>query len=172
MKAFNIAAAVFTWVFLVSALLYAITPANAHDYKDRSLDQWYESLHRPGVGAGGGYGATASCCSKTDCHKTDAQLRQGEWWARIGKPIDKPGGERDWELADWVKVPDHLIVRGPNGLPVRNEAGEAVICHPTVWKANNHNDPGALDPEHTTIFCFVPPFETRLRRFHYATSQP
>jgi hypothetical protein len=140
--------------FLTAALVafawWYILPSSAHDWKQPNLDQWYGSLQRPGMG-NGGYGGGASCCSKTDCHTTDAEYRDGEWWARLGRPIDKPNGDRDWELEEWIKIPDHVIVRSPSGNAVRNEAGEAVICHPIVWKENGH-----LDPVNTTVFCFVP----------------
>ena len=133
-------------LILVLSTLFATT-ARTHDYKRPSLDQWYGSLQRPHMSPHGG---GASCCSKEDCHTTEAELRNGEWWARLGKPIDQ-AGQRDWELEDWVRIPDEIIVRGPNGNPVTNEAGEAVICHPTVWKNRE------LDAAHTTVFCFVPP---------------
>jgi len=133
-------------LILVLSTLFATT-ARTHDYKRPSLDQWYGSLQRPHMSPHGG---GASCCSKEDCHTTEAELRNGEWWARLGKPIDQ-AGQRDWELEDWVRIPDEIIVRGPNGNPVINEAGEAVICHPTVWKNRQ------LDAAHTTVFCFVPP---------------
>jgi hypothetical protein len=31
-------------------------------------------------------------------------------------------------LGDYVRIPDELIVRGENGLPVPNPEGEAVVC--------------------------------------------
>jgi hypothetical protein len=126
-----------------------LRPAHSHDYKRPDLDSWYESLHRPTKGF-----KTSSCCSKQDCHTTVAELRNGEWWARLGKPIDHPDGTRDWELGDYTRIPDELIVRGANGLPVRNEAGEAVICHSLGWR------PGNIVPEAPMVYCFVPPSES------------
>ena len=81
-------------LILVLSTLFATT-ARTHDYKRPSLDQWYGSLQRPHMSPHGG---GASCCSKEDCHTTEAELRNGEWWARLGKPIDQ-AGQRDWELA-------------------------------------------------------------------------
>jgi hypothetical protein len=135
------------------------TPAEAHDYKHPDLDGFYGSLSRPGVSSGA-YGATSSCCSTQDCHTTEAEVRGGEWWARIGKPIDGPVGQRDWELKGWVKVPPEAIVRGPNGNPVKNEAGDPVICHPTVWKPQSVGQEHELDTDKTPVFCFVPGNET------------
>jgi hypothetical protein len=47
-----------------------------HDYKRPDLNDWYAGLHRKGLSFG--------CCSKEDCHPTEAELRDGVWWARIG----------------------------------------------------------------------------------------
>lgn len=130
-----------------------IAPAYPHDYKRPDLDAWYSGLHRKGL--------THSCCSKEDCHPTEAELRDGEWWARIGKPIDT-WNHRDWELEDYVHIPDELIVRDDRGMPVTNPEGEAVICHTIVWQGQSwmQKGGGVLDAEHTTVYCFVPPFES------------
>ena len=125
-----------------------LKPVRAHDYKRPDLDKWYSSLHRKG--------ASFPCCSKEDCHTTEAELRNGIWWARIGRPIDHDG-RRDWQLGDYVRIPDELIVRGENGLPVPNPEGEAVLCHNIVWRGGNY--PDELDPVQTTLFCFVPGIE-------------
>ena len=37
-----------------------------------------------------------------------------------------------------------------NGLPVRNEAGEAVICHPQKYRD------GGFVADQVPIYCFVP----------------
>jgi hypothetical protein len=60
------------------------------------------------------------------------RAREGVWWARIGKPVDHQDGSRDWILGDYVRIPDELIVKGDNGLPVPNPEGEAVLCHNMV----------------------------------------
>jgi hypothetical protein len=141
-------------VGLVLGAIWLLTPgcASAHDWKRSDLDGWYSGLMRPHVQ--GSWAGGTSCCSKQDCHTTEAEVRNGKWWARLGKPLDHDGGERDWELEDWKQIPDDAIVRGANGNPVANQAGEAVICHPTVWKN------GKVDVENTIVFCFVPPDQT------------
>ena len=53
-----------------------LMPAHAHDYKRPDLDGWYSTLHRKGL--------TLGCCSKEDCHTTEAEVRNGVWWARMG----------------------------------------------------------------------------------------
>lgn len=125
--------------------LNLVLPARAHDYKRPDLDNWYSGLHRPG--------APYPCCSRQDCHTTEAEIRNGVWWARIGKPIDH-GEHRDWELGDYVRIPDELIVRDERGMPVQNPEGEAVICHDTSWVGGQTSVIG------TTVFCFVPGTES------------
>lgn len=134
---------------LVLVLWYLLIPttALAHDWKHPDLDQWYSGLMRP---HGHSWSGGGSCCSKTDCHTTEAEIRNGKWWARLGVPKEHD----DWDLRDWVEVPDELIVRGPNGNPVANQAGEAVICH--SWSMTGHQ----LFPAASTIYCFVPPNQT------------
>jgi hypothetical protein len=102
-------------------------PAHAHDWKRPDLDGWYSSLHRKGP--------TFGCCRKEDRHTTEAEVRNGVWWARIGRPVIAPDGvNRDGVLLG-VRIPDELIVRGENGLPAPNPEGEAVLCHSIVWRS-------------------------------------
>jgi len=109
-----------------AVIVLASSSAFGHDWKRPNLDNWFQSLRRPHTQTWVG---GTSCCSKQDCHITDAELRDDgnghySWWARYGTAIDHDG-VRDWELGEWVKVPDEIIVRSPTGNPVRNEAGEA-----------------------------------------------
>lgn len=128
------AALALLWVFLERV--------HAHDYKRHDLDSWYSSLHRKGL--------SVPCCSKQDCHTTEAELRDGIWWARLRIPVDRPDGERDWTLGEYVRIPDDLIVRGENGFPIANPEGEAVICHDTAWAG------GKISTAGTVVWCFVP----------------
>jgi hypothetical protein len=132
-------------------LMFSFTfDCDAHDRKRPDLDNWYSSLRS----SGGTLAHGASCCSNKDCHTTDAELRNGEWWARLGVRYPRPNGDSDWELGEWRKIPDEIIVRQENGLPVRNEAGEAVICHPQEYRD------GGFVADQVPIYCFVPPFQT------------
>jgi hypothetical protein len=117
--------------------------AHSHDRRRPDLDAWYGSLSRPGL---------VSCCSKNDCHVTEAELRSdGRWWARLGRPVRSSNGRVDWALIDWVPIDEHLIVRGVDGRPIPNEAGEPVICHNIIWKIGGTE----IDVEQINIFCFV-----------------
>jgi hypothetical protein len=130
---------------LMIALLAATTAATAHDRHHPELDGWYSSLRRPNSGIPK-HGFT-SCCSRTDCHTTDAELRQNAWWARIG--TRKSNG--DWDLQDWVQVPPDVVLNNQD-----NPTGEGVICHSMTWTT----DGKTIDPKGVAIWCFVPPSES------------
>lgn len=128
--------------------IFFITPALAHDPRRPDLDQWYGALSRPGL---------PSCCGTNDCHTTDAELRQdGQWWARVGHRESLPSGDYLWKLDAYVPIPNELIVRDEKGLPIRNEAGEAVICHDNLWNQRLNKFVSEYDPHGVSLFCFVP----------------
>lgn len=131
---------------LAWVLLLALTVAcQAHDRKQPNLDGWYGSLQRPGVTTG-----FTSCCSRTDCHTTQAELRGNDWWARIGAR-DAQG---DWDLRDWKQVPATAVLQHDN------PTGEAVICHSLAWKTSAPGEKQVLNVAGVTIWCFVPPTES------------
>lgn len=130
-----------TTAALVPALLIGAA-ANAHDPSHDEFDQWYGSLRRPNV-QGNAWG-TSSCCSRTDCATTEAELRNGEWWARL---ITRHG--EDVDLHDWVKVPPLVILDN-----VPNPTGSPVICNSTSWRDNK------FDPASITVYCFIRPSES------------
>lgn len=130
---------------LVIAVLATSQAALSHDRNQPGLDQWYGSLQRPGVTTG-----FTSCCSKTDCHTTEAELRGEEWWARLG--IRQSSG--DWQLVDWVNIPAELVLKQ------QNKAGEAVICHSMAWGMSLPGQKQQLDVTKVAIWCFVPPTES------------
>lgn len=130
------------YLFLILALLLP-SAAWAHDPSHPEFDGFYQNLHKPKANFGG----TISCCAKIHCHETDAEIRFGEWWARIGKPL----GEGKWEMKDWIKVPPEAILTGQT-----NPTGQGVICHDIAWSANTNE----IDTHSTVIFCFVPPSES------------
>lgn len=134
---------------LLLALTVALSawPAHAHDRRRPDLDAWYGRLKRPGVDPNSS-SQLVLCCSRTDCHITDAELRGADWWARIG--VLNPAG--DWDLQDWVKVPGDAVLQRQENL-----AGEGVICHSP---ASGMDAAGrALDAAAVTVWCFIPPTE-------------
>jgi hypothetical protein len=136
---------------LFSAMLFS-TNSSAHDYKRPDLDNWYANLHRMGF---------AKCCDKTDCHVTEAEIRKGKWWARLGEPhvhYEVKTGQLlgiDWTPGPFKEVPDDTIVKDENGHSIANPEGEAVICHQVLTKLG-----GAPDYDIETVYCFVPPNES------------
>jgi hypothetical protein len=126
-------------------------PAVGHEREHPELNGWYEGLRRP-------YGLP--CCSGRDCHRTDAELRQDGWYARLGIPVYGDSAH-DQEVPEWrlidppVHIPESAIVRDSGGRPVNNPEGEAVICHQAAL-VNGRDD---VDPAWTTVWCFVPPGE-------------
>jgi hypothetical protein len=142
----------------VSAFLAAVIvtlclafPATGHEREHPEFNAWYEGLRRP-------FGLP--CCSRRDCHRTDAELRQDGWYARLGVPVySDPAdsqGVPEWRLIDPpVRIPEELIVKDSRGRPVSNPEGEAVICH----QAALVNGKADVDPVKTPVWCFVPPGE-------------
>lgn len=139
-------------IMLAAALwgLFAgISRAHAHDARQPNLDGWYSSLKRPGVSPYSGQG-TQSCCSKEDCHETDAEMRGTHWWAKLGRLHKDEGGHLDWVLEDWVPVPDNVVLQKQS-----NPTGNAVICHSmNLTQGGNHVKPDS------PIWCFIPPMES------------
>ena len=119
--------------------------AYGHDWKRPDLDEWYTGLKRHGATSGYSF----SCCSKTDCHTTEAELRGDDWWARIG--VRDASG--DWDLRDWVKVPAASVLQQHD-----NPTGEGVICHSMVWRTEGTVQ--TLIAAAVTIWCFIPPTES------------
>lgn len=81
---------------------------------------WFESLTIPGM-------PQSRCCGGDDCKATEAELREGTWWARA------PDGA-------WLHIPADRVIHG-RGNPV----GQPVLCAPPNW------DSGGYYP-----ICFVP----------------
>jgi hypothetical protein len=129
-------------LFLLGLLL--TQPCMAHDKKHPEWDSWYRGLKNPNFKSA--VIQDLSCCSTRDCHVTEADIRNGEWWARLGKPhfeYDEPKSSADsqhpfdlvyyevtWDLTEWKKVPAEAILKVPN------PTGSPVICHLTageIW---------------------------------------
>src|SRR6266516_4221428 len=120
-------------VAAIALVLFLASMAIAHDQHRPDLDSWYASLKR-----GDGF----PCCNVSDCHPTEAELRNGEWWGKVG-PRKGDGG---WELLGWVKIPANVILSGK-----QNQAGEPVICHSMAF------DGAHFDPARVQVYCFVVP---------------
>jgi hypothetical protein len=119
-------------LFLLGLLL--TQPCMAHDAKHPEYDLWYRGLKNPNFKSA--VFQDLGCCSAKDCHETEADIRNGRWWARVGKLHIKyleAQEEISWELTEWKEVPNEAILK------VSNPTGSPVICH-AIYE----------------IWCFVP----------------
>jgi len=125
--------------------------ALAHDPRHPEYDSYYRGLKNPNSESG--VVRVLGCCNKKDCHETEAEMRNGEWWAKIGKATvihktppprfgDRTAGHYDpsqdeviWELTEWKKVPPKAVIER-----TANPTGSPVICHSAQME----------------IWCFVP----------------
>jgi len=76
-------------------------PCVAHDSKHPEFDYWYKGLKNPNRKSA--VVQDLGCCSRRDCHETEADLRGGHWWAKVGKAHieygePKPAGESEHSL--------------------------------------------------------------------------
>jgi hypothetical protein len=144
---FRKAVAVFGLTLMAIVVLACLTKAHAHDWRRPDLDAWYSGLRNPRSSSSAV--RNVGCCSKDDCHETEADMRGNDWWARLGMRHGL-----DWELADWVKVPAEAIL-----LNQTNPTGNAVICHSVTLSDPTGNGTRG-DAAAATVFCFIPPAES------------
>ena len=103
------------------ALIVLVFPADAQDHgsgsksplrleheriyhADRNSDEWFKSLKQPGSGF--------SCCDISDCKRTEADWRGGQWWAVVsGEWTPIP---RDKELDKQSIDGDAYVCSSPN----------------------------------------------------------
>jgi hypothetical protein len=123
--------------------------AHGHDWKRPDLDSWYAGLQNPRSGLAAV--RNMGCCSKDDCHETEAEQRGADWWARLGTRVRAADGQHtDWVPGPWVKVPPDAILEQHD-----NPTGNAVICHSMAM-----NQDGSINPAANTVFCFIRPTES------------
>lgn len=96
------------------ALIFLVFPADAKELKsplrlehermyhvDQKSDEWFKSLKQPGSGF--------SCCDKSDCRRTDADWRAGQWWAVVS--------------GEWTPIPQDKVL-----LDKQSIDGDAYVC--------------------------------------------
>lgn len=115
------------------ALLFWVASAASAAAQDSTSERgiWFKSLEQPETGD--------SCCDIANCYRTDAEWKDGQWWAEV--------------RGHWVEVPASTI------LDVKSIDGEAYVCI-----ANMPLGLARPLPEEQTqriirdgIYCFVPP---------------
>lgn len=132
--AFAIVAA---WMSLMLASAHAEEKNWAHADPKRSA--WFKSLTVPGTGG--------SCCDISDCRRTEAEWKDGRWWAAVAMP-DK--------TSKWMPIEPGRVLAKPRSID-----GEAYVCSSAGSVAGPAFEPGigaytrpASDP---LIYCSVPP---------------
>jgi hypothetical protein len=81
------------------AVLAGTSQAIAHD-PSTARGAWFKSLKQPG--------SDASCCDISDCRQTEANWRDGQWWAKVA--------------GEWTPVPPS------RELDKKSFDGEAYVC--------------------------------------------
>jgi hypothetical protein len=121
-------AALIVFCLLMWGINLATRPARADEahmrryHADAEQDQWMRSLQRPG--------GEGSCCSLNDCLPTDAEWREGQWWAIV--------------RGIWTAIPPGKVLTSPLSMD-----GESWVCA----------GPGAPGWT-PVIYCFVPPLSS------------
>ena len=102
----------------------------ARDARHPEFNSWYRGLKNPNYNSAGPQGLP--CCSERDCHETEAEIRNGQWWldweSRISNmgvkssgdfqpPLDFAFYDVTWELTEWKEVPAAAIVKTSNLIP-------------------------------------------------------
>lgn len=112
-----------TFVIIAAAIVAAVrcTPVRADPehmeryHADPRYDEFFHSLQRPD--------GQGSCCSLDDCRQTEAEFRDGQWFAVVdGK---------------WRAVPPERVLASPLSID-----GEAYICHGDSWPGGQSYTPG------------------------------
>jgi hypothetical protein len=108
-----------------AALLGLLSAAHWSSAEARDRGAWFHSLRMPGT--------DISCCGIGDCHRTDSDWREGQWWALVE--------------GSWQPIPKERVLKTPSSVD-----GSAYVCtgSPTMPIPGK---PRILPP----IYCFVPP---------------
>ena len=101
--------------------------------------KWFKDLVQPGNGI--------KCCDVSDCRRTEAEWRNGQWWARV------PGGA----TGEWTAIEPGRVLLNPKSID-----GDAYVCSSGPYAAGQSYVPGTGHMVTTpaapaTIYCFVPP---------------
>lgn len=85
-------------LILAAAFAGAATIATTVQAQDRA--SWFKSLKQPTTGY--------SCCDISDCRRTEAEWKKGQWWAKVE--------------GEWTAIPDR------KRLNIASIDGDAYVC--------------------------------------------
>jgi hypothetical protein len=107
-----------------------VSPTTGAETVDRG--DWFKSLTQPESGE--------SCCDISHCFRTDADWREGGWWAEV--------------RGRWVPVPRSRIVTDATSID-----GSAYVCSTVMPMGFARPVPDELEAAilRESIICFVPP---------------
>lgn len=88
------------WLTVGLVWVFYSSQCHATDKSD-----WFRSLMRPDTGT--------SCCNVSDCHKTVADWRGNQWWAKVEE--------------QWTPIPNEKVVKDHDSFD-----GEAYVCSGTA----------------------------------------
>jgi hypothetical protein len=90
------------WGIFIAAAFTSVAVAKADDERRA----WFKNLTQPATGK--------SCCDFADCHRTEADWRDGIWWAIVA--------------GKWMPVPPEKV------LDTKSIDGDAYVCSgPARW---------------------------------------
>ncbi|HVV94718.1 MAG TPA: hypothetical protein VHD15_15000 [Hyphomicrobiales bacterium] len=69
-----------------AAVLGAVAALSLPAHAEGDRASWFHSLRQPATGM--------SCCDIADCHATQADWRQGGWWAKVDGEWEPVPGEK------------------------------------------------------------------------------
>jgi hypothetical protein len=133
--------AVYAVIFTIVGIAHVAKAQDGHSRYHEYYKEWMQPAPNDNV----------KCCNATtyedgthtggDCEPTQAELRNGEWYARLPPYV---AGKDGWP--EWVRIPEEKIVREINPSP-----NEAHLCWIRSWRGEEKT------PE-KGVLCFVPPF--------------
>ncbi len=87
-------------VLVLSGILLGVVSTLPDSAQAEERRAWFKSLKQPDTGY--------SCCDISDCRRTDANWRQGQWWAVVS--------------GEWTPIPPE------KELDKRSIDGDAYVC--------------------------------------------
>lgn len=120
-------------IFVISLIFIAAEALADGDPKRKA---WFKSLALP---------SGLSCCDESDCRRTEAEFRDGQWHAIVESVHGRA----------WMPIPPERVLKEPRSID-----GEAYVCATPGSKGGTVSQGVkllTLPPSQPHIFCFVPP---------------
>jgi len=113
---------------LAALTVLSATAQAGPTYTDSPTADWFKALSSPRI---------KNCCDQSDCRRTQADFRDGAWWALSVR------------TGQWVRIEPDQITTTVSIFDV------AVLCEGPPYLARRDNDG---NPSYEAlVFCFAPP---------------